>query len=313
MTLKTYYSITKELIRYLKKGYHMSTALSVAEERGQSLAELMGVTQTVATASGPSIARITQIHQPVEKEVDVDGDKLMKKVLPIGSYKISMGEDKIIYSPTVSIRIFAQRQQWQRWNGETEEMEKSVMSASLNGDLKDNIGTFNLGRPSTYIQDFNSLPNATKEVMRSVKRVKVFMGLLTVSDPRNASGDTIDEEYVDVPFVMDVKNRDSIKSLDSALQKLQRGNMLPIMSTITLLGLEDSIPTGAKFGKIKAEVGNRVEITDLDNETLKNFLDFIEYVNGNILDKHAERSGDGMSNSEKEMVADIIEVEEEAA
>tara|TARA_R100000234_G_scaffold112675_1_gene86538 strand:- start:2565 stop:3440 length:876 start_codon:yes stop_codon:yes gene_type:complete len=291
----------------------MSTALAVAEERGQSLAELMGVTQTAPTASGPSIARITQIHKPVEKEVNIDGDKLMKKILPIGSYKISMGEDKIIYSPTVSIRIFAQRQQWQRWNGDTQEMEKSVMASSLNGDLKDNIGTFNLGRPSGYIKDFNSLPNATKEVMRSVKRVKVFMGLLTVSDPRNASGDIIDEGYVDVPFVMDVKNRDSIKSLDSALQRLQMSNMLPIMSTINLSGVVDSIPTGAEFGKIKAELGNRVEITDLDNETLKNFLDFIEYVNGNILNKYSERCGDGMSASEKEIVANIIEVEEEAA
>lgn len=289
----------------------MSTALAVAEERGQSLAELMGLTQTVTTASGPSIARITQIHQPVEVEVDVDGEKLMKKVLPIGSYKISMGEDKVIYSPTVTIRVFAQRQQWQRWNGETEEMEKSVMSTSLNGDLKDSIGTFNLGRPSGYIQDFNALPTTTKEVIRSVKRVKIFMGHLTIDDPRDAQGNKLDEEFADLPFVMDVKNRDSMKSLDTVFGKLQKGNMLPIMSTIKLSGIEDTIPTGAKFGKIKADLGERVEITDLDNETLKNFLDFIEYVNGTILDKHAERSGDGLSDSEKEMVANIIEVPSE--
>ena len=185
------------------------------------------------------------------------------------------------------------------------------MSTSLNGDLKDNIGTFNLGRPSGYIQDFNALPTAAKEVIRSVKRVKIFMGHLTIDDPRDAQGNKLDEEFVDLPFVMDVKNRDSMKSLDTVFGKLQKGNMLPIMSTIKLSGIEDMIPTGAKFGKIKADLGERVEITDLDNETLKNFLDFIEYVNGTILDKYAERSGDGLSDSEKEMVANIIEVPSE--
>ncbi len=49
------------------------------------------------------------------------------------------------------------------------------------------------------------------------------------------------------------------------------------MSTINLEGVEDSIPTGAKFGKISATLGSPCEISSTDNDTLKDFLELIEY------------------------------------
>jgi len=212
-----------------------------------------------------------------------------------------------VYSNSVSVRIFAQRQQWQRWNGETNEMEKSVLSNSLNGDLKDSIGGFNLGRPSGYIEDFQALPDATKAIMRSVKRVKVFYGTITLDNPLDAAGNPVSGEYVDLPFVMDVKNRDSLKSIDTVLNGLQRKNLLPIMSTVKLKGVEDSIPTGAKFGKIEALLGDKIDITEHDNDTLRDFIELIEYSNGKILDLHNERSENGLSDADASMVKDIID------
>ena len=50
---------------------------------------------------------------------------------------------------------------------------------------------------------------------------------------------------------------------------LKKKNTLPIMSTIKLEGIEDSIPTGAKFGKIHATLGDAVELNSVDNDTLK--------------------------------------------
>jgi len=43
---------------------------------------------------------------------------------------------------------------------------------------------------------------------------------------------------------------------------------------------------------------------------LKNFIEFIEYINGGLLDKHEERRGDGLTDADKEIVASIVEVEE---
>ena len=181
----------------------MSNQLTVAADRGKSLAELMGVSEASGKQSGPSIARINVVSVAIKGELDVGGKKIKTDVIPVGSYKITMGDD-VIYAESISIRIFAQRQQWQRWNSGTNEMEKSVMANNLNGDMQDSIGGFNLGRPSGYIEDFNALSEAVKEVMRSVKRVKLYMGVVTITEPKNEKGEDISGKYENLPFVMDV-------------------------------------------------------------------------------------------------------------
>ena len=289
----------------------MSVELTVAADRGKSLAELMGVSETSSKQSGPSIARVNLVSTAIKGEIDVGGKKIKTDVIPVGSYKITMGDD-VVYAESISVRIVAQRQQWQRWNSTTDEMEKSVMGNTVNGDMQDSVGGFNLGRPSGYIEDFNALPEATKDIMRSVKRVKLFMGLLTINEPMDKTGaaiSTLTPKYDNLAFVMDVKNRDSMKSLEGALAILGRRNLLPIMSTLNLTGKEESIPTGATYGVITAAVGEQVELSATDNDTLTDFLGFIEYSNGKIMDLHHERSNRSMSTEDAELVGSIIDVD----
>jgi len=281
----------------------MSNELAVATESGKSMAELMGVSSTPTTSATPSISRLGMLHQPIMGEVDLNGKKIKTEVVPVGAFTLKTGDD-IVYSNGATVRVFAQRNQWQRWNSETEEMEKSVMSNSLNGDLKDSIGGFNLGRPSGYIEDFNSLPDATKQLMRSVKRVVVYYGTVSLDSPMNEKGEPVDAA-ASMPFVMDVKNRDSLKSINGVMSNFKKKNMLPIMSTIKLEGIEDSIPTGAKFGKIQANTGDSVELASDDNDTLKDFLELIEFSNGKILDLHHERAKGG-TDSDAELVGEIL-------
>ena len=283
----------------------MSNELAIANERGQSMAELMGVSMSGGEAA-PSIARIGMQHQPIMGEIDVGGKSIKTEVVSVGAFTLTKGEDKV-YSQSITIRVYAQRQQWQRWNSETEEMEKSVMANTLNGDLKDSIGGLNLGRPSGYIQDFQSLPDETKAIMRSVKRVNIYYGTVTLDAPTNEKGEALSaDDYTDIPFVMDVKNRDSLKSINGVMAALKRKNLLPIMSTIKLEGVEDSIPTGAKFGKINAASGSKVELAEGDNEMLKDFLELVEYSNGKILDLHHERAKGG-ADSDAGLVQDILD------
>ena len=290
----------------------MSTELAVATERGQSMAELMGVSSTPSQEYTPSISRLGMLHQPIMGEVDLNGKMIKTEVVPVGAFTLKTGDD-IVYSVGATVRVFAQRNQWQRWNSDTEEMEKSVMSNSLNGDLKDSIGGFNLGRPTGYIEDFNALDDATKQVIRSVKRVVVYYGTVTLDNPTNEKGEAV-AAVESVPFVMDVKNRDSLKSINGVMGHLKKKNTLPIMSTIKLEGIEDSIPTGAKFGKIHATLGDVVQLNSVDNDTLKDFLELIEYSNGKILDLHHERAKGGV-DGDAELVEgilnnDFVEVDE---
>ena len=104
---------------------------------------------------------------------------------------------------------------------------------------------------------------------------------------------------------MDVKNRDSLKSINGVMNNFKKKNVLPIMSTISLEGVEDSIDSGATFGKIKATTGDFVELASEDNDTLKDFLELIEYSNGKILDLHHERAKGGADNDE-DLVEGII-------
>jgi hypothetical protein len=283
----------------------MSTELAVAQERGQSMAELMGVSMSGGGEATPSIARIGMLHSPLKGEIEVNGKMIKTDVVSVGSFILTRGEEKV-YSDGITVRIFAQRQQWQRWNSETEEMEKSVLANSLNGDMKDSIGGFNLGRPSGWIEDFNALPDATKQVIRSVKRVNVYYGTVSLDNPVNDKGEALDyETYRDIPFVMDVKNRDSLKSINGVMNALKRKNMLPIMSTIKLAGVEDSIPTGATFGKIEASMGDKIDIVEGDNEMLKDFIELIEYSNGKILDLHHERAK-AHTDEDEDLVQEIL-------
>lgn len=281
----------------------MSNELAIATESGKSMAELMGVSSTPTTSSTPSISRLGMLHQPIMGEVDLNGKMIKTEVVPVGAFTLKTGDD-IIYSNGVTVRVFAQRNQWQRWNSDTEEMEKSVMSNSLNGDLKDSIGGFNLGRPTGYIEDFNALDDATKQVIRSVKRVVVYYGTVSLDSPMNEKGEPVSATE-SVPFVFDVKNRDSLKSINGVMNNFKKKNMLPIMSTIKLEGIEDSIPTGAKFGKIKASTGDGVELASDDNDTLKDFLELIEYSNGKILDLHHERAKGG-TDGDEDLVEGIL-------
>ena len=286
----------------------MSTELSITSMDNASMATLMGVSEN-ASQGKAALARVNVVSTALKGEIEVGGKKIKTDVIPVGAYKITLGDD-VFYAENVSIRIFAQRQQWQRWNASTNEMEKSVMANSLNGDMQDSVGGFNLGRPSGYIEDFAALPEATKEVMRSVKRVKIFMGLLTVKLPMDENGEPSTTQCVDVPFVMDVKNRDSMKNIDTALSSLKRKNLLPIMSTILLAGEEGTIPTGATYGYSTAKVGDKVDLTEPDNDTLKDFLSLIEYSNGKVLDLYNERSDRGLSKADASLVGSIIDVDE---
>ena len=198
----------------------MSNELAVATESGKSMAELMGVSSAPATSATPSISRLGMLHQPIMGEVDLNGKMIKTEVVPVGAFTLKTG-DNIVYSTGVSIRVFVQRYQWQRWNSETEEMEKSVMSESLNGDLKDSIGGFNLGRPSGYIENFNALDDVVKQVIRSVKRVVVLYGTVTLDNPMNEKGESVTSGE-DIPFVMDVKNRDSLKSINGVIAAVKK-------------------------------------------------------------------------------------------
>lgn len=289
----------------------MSTELSTTATL-DPLAELMGAPKQ-ETQQRSSLARVNVLSSAIKGEIELGGKKIKTDVVPVGSYKITLGDD-VFYAESVEVRLISDRQQWQRWNASTNEMEKSVMAHDVRADLKDSVGGYNLGRPSGYIEDFSALPEATKEIIRSVKRVKVFMGTLTVKAPIDDTGSPVSGEYVDIPFVMDVKNRDSLKNIDASEKAVTRKGVKLYMANIILTGGEASIPTGATYGYTLSSVGALIKPSDEDDaymrKTASDFIDYIHYSNGKISDLHNERSNTSMSTADAALVGSIIDVDE---
>ena len=252
----------------------MNTEVALSVE-GMSLAEAMGInTGGGGTSSHSTLARVNQIHSALTV-TDNDGDEHIK--VPVGAYKITMADGEILYSKTLSVRIFSQRHQWQRWDADNKTMHKTLLAPNLNVDLKDTTGGFNLGRPSGYIKDFQSLPEEMKSIIRGVKRVRVMLGVLKLEKPTDDMGNPITDAGHELPFVMDVKNNESMK---------------------------------AKYAIIVPSLGEQVPYGITDSEILKDFIEWIKGTNNWIEGKHDEGSIGNLSDADAAMVGSIVEVRE---
>ena len=280
------------------KGKSMEQNAVALKVENMNLTDAMGFSTPAVSQS--SLSRITgTVIQEVE-----DG-----KVVQTPVFKITSDDDSYL-ARSVEVRLFAERQKWQQWDSENKTMQKSVLSNSLNIDLKDTLGTFNLGRPSGYIKDFQALPKDQQDLIRSVNRVKVMMGMVKVVDPFYEGGGTpsnVDEEFA---FVMDVKNRDSLKFIDGTVGKLIKKKISPAEHRITLLGETRTLPNGNPYMVTNASLGEFVGLSEGDNEILQNFLDYVESSNEYVTSKWSEENVETISSQDQDIVTNIVDVED---
>ena len=282
----------------------------------ENLADIMGMSNTVPS-SRSALAEIKQVHQNIMGTKEVDGEKMEVAVIKAGSYSVVFPDETVYYSDKITIRTFMQRFQWERWDdnftrpdGGSGRMLRSVMGKSLNVDLKDNYGGFNCGRPSGYVKDFSSLPQETQDIMKSTKRYKIVFGLCTLDNAKDANGKSVDVK--EFPFFMRIKNRDSFKAMNDIFNAIQRKNRLPIQHKLVLSSELKSIPSGATYAVVKASLGDEVEITADDQETLNSFVEWVESMNSITLSKWEEnRRPEELSEADEEIVSSIVEIEDE--
>lgn len=287
----------------------MSTDITVAQDMGMSMMEAMGM----ADLGGSSIyiPRLQQIHEAIMGTMEIGGKKVKTEVVPAGAYKFSPEKDVTVYAVNPKVRIFTMRQQWSKYDADEKRVYKSVLAQDLKGDLKDELGGFNLGRPSGYIADWKALPKETQDIIRSVSRVKVVFGVLELGDALNEAGETVTEYSGTYPFVTDIKSTNSIKALDAALKTVIRKNVMPIHYQFELGSTEFESNNGKCYYAFAFTGGNTVETDpEVDNDTFRVFMDKIESSNKYVLGKWEDKSlAHGMTDAEVDLVAQFVNVD----
>jgi len=264
----------------------MSNELTTPLGRADFAAAMGFSASTDTPMGGPNLSRLAQVQAPIMREqVDADGELEEKVVVPLGAYKLTDAEGNTVYSRNATIRLYAQKQQWTQWDSSSSTMNKTIMVDVLKGDLKDTKGTFNLGRPSKYVKDWESLDEDTKAVIRSVKNTKVLFGKVKLGKVTDENGVAVKGYDSEIDFTMDVKNIDSKRSLDEALKDIVALEFVPVEYSIVLASKKEVLPTGNKYATMLASLGEETQIVPKDHVTAQSFIDYVDYRNEYVLSK----------------------------
>jgi len=272
----------------------------------------MGADMSKGPAKASTLPRLRIWNQAVMGQVDVKGKMKNMEVVPAGTFRLQLPDDKFIYGESASLRVFVQRFMYKRYNAENRTYVKTLMAEDLSGDLKDNTGGFNCGKPAGYIEDFKSLPDETKALLKQIKRVRVLMGEVQLNNAVDEQGNEITADVY--PFIWEIDNRDAFKTMGEPFTQLGRQKRLPVQHWINCGTEEHSLPTGASFFLPTQSIdwNNSVDLAEDDQKKFADFIEWIGNYNQYIVNAYNENMGkQRMSADDESLVEEFIEIDEE--
>ena len=282
-----------------------------------AMAKAMGMAvEGVSTKKQAStLARLRISHSPIMGEEEINGKMKNVEVVEGGTYKLEIPDGVTYYAESAIIRPFLQRFMYKKFikgSGTTpNRYVKTVMADNLNIDLKDNDGGFNCGKPAGWIKDYNSLPDATKELIKSIKRVRVVLGTVDLVNATDSSGKAT--TVASTPFIWEIENRDAFKTVGTVFTKLAKMKRLPVQHNVTLNTEEQKLPNGNSFylPVTSLDVTNTLEISQADQDMFLDFMTWVENYNEYIISAYSEKAA---SRADAELddiggLDDILDIE----
>ena len=297
----------------------MSNITLAAGGNFAQMAEAMGMAVDIAKPKKQSnLARLKLDHKGIMGEEVVGGKKKKVEVVAAGSYVLDRPNLDPVYGNDVTIRLFNQRFMYKKYiqgSGDTKsKYVKTIMDKDLNGDLRDNDGGFNCGKPSGWIEDYSALPAETKALLKSIKRVRVLFGEITMKDPVNAKGEALGL-IESVPFIWEIDNRDAFKTLGAPIAQMAKQNRILPQHRIILGAEEQSLPTGATYFLPTAvlDLSSTLELTDADSALFGDFNAWVDNYNEYIVKEFNKLSQPSEATAaEIEIAEEFVDVEVEA-
>ena len=286
----------------------MSELATIDANNYAAMAQMMGVAYD-AQERKSSVSRLKIVKQSIMGDAEVNGKTIKAEVVSAGAMGLENGEKQSIYADSVVIRPFLQRFMYQRYDNDKKTYQKTVMSNNMDIDLKDSFGTFNCGKPSGYIKDFNALSDDVKTLIRTIKRTRVVFGTVTMNGV-TADGNTMDVE--NLPFVWDVDTKEGFKNVGEAFGRLARQNRLPISHAMNVSTEKRDLPTGNSFWVpvLDVDTTTSFEITDMDQELMGEFMAQVESHNKWVMGEWDKAYQDNTPEPESDVVDEFITVEE---
>ena len=279
----------------------ITTTTTTINNNFEEMAKAMGMAGSPSTEvdkkSKNFLARLKLSHTPITGLEELIGKMVNVEKIPSGSYKLEVPEDATYYQSDITIRPFMQRYMYKRFIKAHKDSSvkgmfvKTIMADNLNVDLKDSDGGFNCGKPAGYVQDFDSLPDSTKDLIRQIKRVRVVFGMAKFNNAQKVVGDTItDADLGYVPFIWEVDNREAFKTVGTVFDKLSKLKRLPVNHVIQASSDERKLPNGNSYyvPSVHLDMTNKLDITDQDQELFGDLLAWVTNYNQYVMSKWSE-------------------------
>jgi len=280
-----------------------------------AMAKAMGMGQSATEKKTSALARLRINHTPVMGQAEVKGKQVNVEVVEGGTYKLEIPDGPTYYAEEVSIRPFMQRFMYKKFvmgNDSTpNRYVKTVMGDNLNADMKDNDGGFNCGKPSGWIEDFNALPDTMKDLIRSIKRVRVLFGTVDMVNATDASGNPM--EAPTTPFIYEIENRDAFKTVGVIFNKLGKMQRLPPQHYVKFKTEKRELPNGSCF-YLPDPALDLMSTLDMDSDTQGTFADFVAWVanyNQYILGEWGDKMQHDNDEIPDAIVEDLVDIDAE--
>ena len=287
---------------------------SIDNDNYAIMAKAMGVSLDKESGGSTSVKlpRLRIVNQPIMKDSKINGKKVKEEIMEAGHFELKLPDDEnVFYGKNIEIRLFMQRFMYKKWIPFANKYEKTVFSDNLNIDLKDTMGTFNLGRPQGFQKDWSSLPDATKDIIKSVKRVRGIFGKVKFI------GKVVDSSLEEVksqetPFIWEIHNATGFKNMGVPISTLAKMQKIPVNHYISVGTDEQTIPSGNSFYVPVAslDLTRTADITDNDQILFTQFQEFVTNYNGWVVsewDKFV--ASEDISDQDKDIVNEFVDVE----
>ena len=292
------------------------------------MAEVMGIEQEApgkSAASGDIFCRMRLWNKPIMATVEQNGKSRNMEVVPGGTYRFDDGTGKYLYAETVTFRPFLQRYRYSRWipystpdnKGRKGRFVKSVFADNYKSftstDLMDEDGGFNCGRPSKYIEDWEALPEDTRRMISSAKRVRAVFGTVVLESAVNEQGETVPSDAVAVPVIWEIENNKAFKSIGDVLQKYGAAGHIFPQHELVLSSEGAPMANGNMLYQPIADLDLTKNIDIAEKEDLETFNKFSTWVknhNKYIAETYESKAINNPTSEDQEVIDAFITVED---